>query len=246
MAEFAIILPLLALLLVMAVDFGRVFFGWIAIHNAARIGADFAAGNSGGWKNDDQDTKDRYELLVLSDLQALNCTLPTPDPVPDPVFTGFDDGDLVSVTLACDFGLITPLAGSIVGQPLGISAGAEFPVHQIINSNLPTPEPTPIPACGAPTADFDTNPAPSSGGRVNIADGEEVEFTDTSTAGSDCTVTSWTWNFGDGDNSTDQDTSHVFSYGGSGGHTNYTVVLTIQDSDGGTDDETITVRVSQP
>ena len=36
-------LPILALLLVMAVDFGRVFFGWVALQNAARIGADYAA-----------------------------------------------------------------------------------------------------------------------------------------------------------------------------------------------------------
>ena len=31
MVEFALIMPLLVLLLVMAIDFGRVFFGWVAL-----------------------------------------------------------------------------------------------------------------------------------------------------------------------------------------------------------------------
>ena len=30
MVEFALVLPILALLLVLAVDFGRVFFGWVS------------------------------------------------------------------------------------------------------------------------------------------------------------------------------------------------------------------------
>ena len=42
LVEFALVLPLLALLLVMALDFGRVFFGWVALQNAARIGANYA------------------------------------------------------------------------------------------------------------------------------------------------------------------------------------------------------------
>ena len=44
MVEFALVLPLLVLLLVMAIDFGRVFFGWVALQNATRIAADYAAG----------------------------------------------------------------------------------------------------------------------------------------------------------------------------------------------------------
>ena len=39
MVEFALVLPLLALLLVVAIDFGRVFFGWVSLTNAARVGA---------------------------------------------------------------------------------------------------------------------------------------------------------------------------------------------------------------
>ena len=35
LVEMAIILPVLVLLLLLAVDFGRVFFGWIALNNAS-------------------------------------------------------------------------------------------------------------------------------------------------------------------------------------------------------------------
>ena len=34
LVEFAFILPILVLLLLLAVDFGRVFFGWVALNNA--------------------------------------------------------------------------------------------------------------------------------------------------------------------------------------------------------------------
>jgi Flp pilus assembly protein TadG len=42
LVEFALVLPVLALLLVVAIDFGRVFFGWVSLTNAARIGANYA------------------------------------------------------------------------------------------------------------------------------------------------------------------------------------------------------------
>lgn len=42
-AEFAIVLPLLILLLLGAADFGRFAYTWIAVTNAARVGAGYAA-----------------------------------------------------------------------------------------------------------------------------------------------------------------------------------------------------------
>ena len=41
MVEFALVLPLLVVLLVMAIDFGRVFFQWVGVTNASRIGANY-------------------------------------------------------------------------------------------------------------------------------------------------------------------------------------------------------------
>ena len=95
MVEFALILPLLALLLVMALDFGRVFFGWIALQNATRIAADTAAQRADAWPSADgdeeQDWRADYETFITQDLQSANCTYPTPHP--DPTFTNENAGD---------------------------------------------------------------------------------------------------------------------------------------------------------
>ena len=64
MVEFAIVLPILALLLVMAVDFGRVFFGWVSITNAARIGADYAAQHPDAWATGNTAQMAKYEDLI--------------------------------------------------------------------------------------------------------------------------------------------------------------------------------------
>lgn len=41
--EFAILAPVLMLILLLAVDFGRLFFTYIAVNNAAREGAAYAS-----------------------------------------------------------------------------------------------------------------------------------------------------------------------------------------------------------
>jgi len=47
--EFALTLPVLILLLLFAIDFGRVFLGWISLNNAARVGANYAAMHPHDW-----------------------------------------------------------------------------------------------------------------------------------------------------------------------------------------------------
>jgi hypothetical protein len=256
MVEFAIILPLLALLLVMAIDFGRVFFGAVALQNAARIGADFAASHADAWDSEtggeDENDRDRYRASILSDLQALNCTLEDPVP-PDPVFDTdvdgdgdfYTDGDIARVELACDFGLLTPLAEAALGGPVSLRTRADFAITRTINANLPEVVNPPPPLCDPPVASFTTVPAPASGGRVQVASGGTVAFTDTSTTAPSCAIEEWLWEFGDGAESNQPNVDHVFVYGGSGGNTNYLVRLTVT-SDGGSDTETIIVRVPRP
>lgn len=142
MVEFALILPLLALIMVMALDFGRVFFGWVALQNAARIAADSGAMTADGWA-DPSDTvvRTQYEQTVENDLQAINCAYPS---IPDPEFTDVDGdgdeynhGDRVSVTLDCQFDLLTPLAMTVLGGPVSLSADAHFRVQKMIFADLP-------------------------------------------------------------------------------------------------------------
>ena len=254
MVEFALILPLLALLLVMAIDFGRVFFGWIALQNAARIGADWAAQTAEAWPDagDPGSVQDRadYQTFISNDLTAANCEYPSPLPLPTfedadtPPNGAVDDwGDLATVELDCEFELITPLAEGILGGPVELKATATFMVHGSTVGAIPE---APPPPCEAPVADIDTDPATSAGGRVNITNADlEVDFTDLTPQTSSCPIEVRTWDFDDGspDGSADEVT-HAFPPHVGGGNTEYDVVLTVQ-TDEGTDTDTIKVRVTQ-
>ena len=160
MVEFALILPILALLLVMAVDFGRVFFGWVGVQNAARIGANEAARNPLAWKNGGD--VDLYYARIAADMEALNCDADANDDgaiddndIDTPTFTSRVDtadphevGDQVEVRISCDFDFITPLAGLVAGSsPLTISATATFNVFGGIINGVPIAEEPPVAAC---------------------------------------------------------------------------------------------------
>lgn len=158
LVEFAIILPILMLLLLLAVDFGRVFFGWVALNNATRIGANEAAKNPDAWASGTGDPG--YYLKISQDLQAINCDADVnndgvinSDDLPIPVFTEwtgdpndhYQAGDMVTVTLHCDFAFLTPLVGGIVGNPLSIGATSTFLVFGGAIAGIPVP-PDPVPA----------------------------------------------------------------------------------------------------
>lgn len=157
--EMAIILPLLVLLLVMALDAGRLFFGWVALQNASRIGADYAASHADAWDGVpnpiEVDQQARYELLVSEDLQALGCQagFVVPDPNFDPDGNGtddFTDGALARVDLSCPFDLLTPLAESFLGAPVTLYGRSDFAINRTMVSGLPPPaNPPPPVSCPA-------------------------------------------------------------------------------------------------
>lgn len=177
MVEFALVLPILVLLLVMAVDFGRVFFGWIGIQNAARVGATYAAGHADAWESGDPTTESQYRAILARDLVGLNCVVagddgdgtPEPAEMPMPDFASgdangngeADDGEFVTLRLECTFGLITPLAENILGGPVNLGGEADFAVYRTVTNALPTPIPTPTPT-PVPTPAPTPTPGPTS------------------------------------------------------------------------------------
>ncbi len=123
--EFALVLPIMILLLLITIDFGRVFLGWVSLNNAARVGANYAANNPHATWGADTD----YQTLMADNMDATNCT-PNPDPATAPVFgVTKDPGELVRVNLDCDFTVITPIINAFfAGGTVTVSSTAAFPI----------------------------------------------------------------------------------------------------------------------
>ena len=79
LVEFALVLPILLFLTLIALDFGRVYLGYINLQNMSRIAANFAANNSSAWDSvstpNDATLKTKYYNQIIADAQAINCRL---------------------------------------------------------------------------------------------------------------------------------------------------------------------------
>lgn len=164
LVELALMLPILVLMLLLAVDFGRVFFGWVGLNNAVRIAANEAGFNPQAW-NDPVwvGLQDVYREQVVQDMEAINCAPPgggawDDADIPDPTFVHqegtpttdpYEVGDHAQVQMTCNFSFLTPLVGVVLGNPMPISALAEFPVKGGLINDVPVlPEPSgPPPPC---------------------------------------------------------------------------------------------------
>lgn len=86
--EFAFIVPVLALLLVVISDFGRIFFIGIAVNNAARVGAQYGsqtnttAADSAGMVS--EASADGANIPNFQTPTASQCTCGTPNPPTTP------------------------------------------------------------------------------------------------------------------------------------------------------------------
>jgi len=217
LVEFAIVLPILLLLTLVALDFGRVYLGWINLQSMSRIAANLAANNPTAWQGGgDANVQAKYQNQIRNDAAATNCKLPVSGGVqtaPAPVFadTGGngasdDIGDSATVNLSCTFNLITPGIKNIVGGSITVSASSVFPVKSGMTSTMGGG-----PVGTAPNAAFTGNGtlAPST---LSGAAPFTVTFRDTSGGN----PTSWLWTFpDDGTTSTLQDPlNHTFALPG--------------------------------
>ena len=186
LVEFALILPALLLLTLIAVDFGRVYLGWINLQNMTRIAANFAANHPSAWLTNDPTaiaTRTQYGNQITSDAQATNCTL-TPATPASPTFSDADGdgvttgvGDHATVALTCTFRLITPVISAVLGGSIPVSASAVFPVKSGLSGTSSGS------GCVPPTAAINANPV---SGFVPLT----VHFTDASGGGA---ADTWSW-----------------------------------------------------
>src|SRR5215203_5117870 len=80
--EFALVAPLLLLLLLITIEFGQVFNGWLAVNNASRSGADYASRVPDAWALPDSPTKQgqraAYAAAINASLGSQKCSLDAP------------------------------------------------------------------------------------------------------------------------------------------------------------------------
>jgi hypothetical protein len=154
LVEFALVLPVMLVLVLFGIDFGRVFLGWVQLNNVVREAANFAAENPTAWNtvNPNTSVQAEYRTLVQNEATSINCTLPSP--IPDPTFSGGSDatqtiGTPVYVRIPCTFTFITPVIGGLFGGSLPVAASASYPSRSGMIPNIPLASVTPSPSATA-------------------------------------------------------------------------------------------------
>ncbi len=173
LAEMAIVAPVMLVLLLLAVDFGRLFFSYIAVNNAAREATYYASARAG----DSSFDQTAYEFAVTQAAlrEAANqgqggegsvlVSTPTCFVPATGVAIGCDVaanfaagiGNQVKVQVSQDFSFLTPIIGELFGGQVTLTASATAPVLNPTNVSIlanasstpnptPTPTPTPTPA----------------------------------------------------------------------------------------------------
>lgn len=159
-------------MILFGVDFGRVFLGWVTLSNAVREAANFAAINPNAWGTPgNAAARTEYERLITVESAGINCALPAT--IPAPTFpSGTDIGSPALVAITCEFTLITPLIGNILGNPLDVSSSASFPIRSGSIAGVPVSSGGTLPTfsagpSAAPSASVDPSasvvPTPSAG-----------------------------------------------------------------------------------
>src|SRR4051794_3173679 len=165
MVELALVMPVVLLVILGGIDFGRVFLGWVDLHAMARHAADYAAPNPDAWStvNPDAGAQAEYLRQIQAEATDINCVVPS---IPDPSFPSGPNGNdglgvPVTVRISCSFSLTTPMIGAIVGTPVPVTASAASPIRNGMTPGTPPPPPPPTPtATAGPTATASPSPSP--------------------------------------------------------------------------------------
>jgi PKD repeat protein len=196
--ELALVLPVLLLFVLVGIDFGRIYLGYVNLQQMARVAGAFASEHAHAWDvPNDTAVLNRYQELVANDAAKINCDLPKDGTgkirVPDPAFpSGFDIGDPVQIAVACQFHVLTPIISHILGGTVVVSASTTYPVREGAVAEVPGGG---GPIVLAPIADFVGTPQTGFGQTTASGYGTlDVTFTDLSKNG----PTSWLWSFGNG------------------------------------------------
>ncbi len=233
----ALVLPIFVLLMLIAIDFGRVYFSYIQITNAAREGASFAAVSP----TDTAGILAAAQKETDAQAQRGESAIVVPAPVcMDPAGTviacstakdlSSGPGNTITVTVKEKFSFLTPLINGFWGNNFNISAAATSTVFGYVSSGPGAPPG----GCGGPTANFTV-----------IVDQTLQIYANpsTSTPGSGtCAISGYNWTWDDGNDEVGSATGNYHTYAAGG---TYQVKLEVTNQ-GGTSTKTIGVTVPAP
>lgn len=127
LVEFALIFPVLMLLLVAIFDVGRLVFAYNDITNAARVGARVAIVNQGGTAAETA-TINQATSLGLTDAD-IDVSYLEPDLSGD-CAAPYHVGCVAEITVRFDWAPITPIIGGILG-PITVTTDTRMPIERV-------------------------------------------------------------------------------------------------------------------
>ena len=243
MVEFALLVPLFALFLVIAVDFGRVFFSYIQITNAAREAAFYGATSLNGPIDDagmlakaEGETNAQGqggEGALELDAECRNqggTTIDCADAA-----GGVGAGNSITVEVSEEFGFMTPLVESVLGADFTMRASSTATVLGLAASTGGSGPPT---SCGMPVPSF----------TVIVTSGLNVEVDPTAStpqaSGNPCNISGYFWYWGNGEDQPGTATATTYTYPAAG---TYTITLEVTNQAGlSTTTRTVTVPETAP
>jgi Flp pilus assembly protein TadG len=224
MVEFALILPIFALFLVIAVDFGRVFFSYIQITNAAREGAAYAAVQPA--VDADIETYALQEINVQGQQgeSAIGITTTCADQAGDPIACsaatgGTGPGNTITVVAEEDFSFLTPLVNNFFGSFTIRTSATAAVLGYVASGGVGGPPP----ACVLPAASFTV-----------VTDDTLVIYANPAAStpnspGDPCNISGYNWTWGDGEDAVGDATGVTHTYSSAG---TYTVTLEVTNQAG--------------
>jgi len=231
--EFALLLPMLLLLLLFALDFGRLFFSYVQVTNAAREGAAYAAGNPTDPTGISAAAAREVSTQGQAGEGALTVAPTCYDVVGIPIdcsaaAAGSGSGNTITVVASEAFTFMTPMINGFLGGGLNVSASASSAVLQLAASGGSAPS-----TCQAlPNPSFTVN---VTGLTVSL------DASASTPTGGQCAIASYDWDMGTGTDPVPPVTGKTATYTYAAGGT-YTITLTVGNP-AGTATETATVTV---
>jgi len=150
LVEFALILPVLLLLIFGTIDAGRLVFTYNTVSNAARDGARVAIVNQSTTGTNTCDTTVATAYPVGCAIQAglalnladTDITVTYRDPTDTTACTPIAMGCLAVVQVTGHWQALTPIVGSVIG-PVDVSNVTKIPVERVCSN----PPPSPLTSC---------------------------------------------------------------------------------------------------